>query len=162
VIIAWRDRWGWLNFVFLGDGRERERWEEMGEIVMRKWDLREFCTELNLLFLERQALLLIQRVKTLIWGLLNPFGQVIPLASRICSYPPYYSHLHPPSLFQHHYRRTQCQVILINLSMQWSWVHPECRIQRVLHTPSTITQCVQAYAEYSIHPRLSVFPLFSK
>jgi hypothetical protein len=40
MIMAWRDTEGSLNFVFLGNGRKRERDEkEMGVIIVRNWDL---------------------------------------------------------------------------------------------------------------------------
>jgi len=79
----------------------------MGEIIMRNWDLREFRVQVNFPFLIRQVLVPIWRVKTGIQGLLNPIRQVVTLASHIRSYPPYRSHLHPPSLFLYRHRRTQ-------------------------------------------------------
>jgi len=145
MIMAWRDRLGWLNFVFLGADRERERWEEMGELIMRNWDLREFRVRVNLPFLIWQVLLPIRRVKTPILGLLNPIRQVVPLTSHIHSYPPYRSHLHPPSLVLYHHRRTQSEVIPLYQSMPWSSVNIEYSIHRVQRTPST------AYTKYSIH-----------
>jgi hypothetical protein len=50
MIMTWRDRLGLLNFVFLGDGRVEHkvvRSEDMGEIIMRNWDLRKFRVQVN-------------------------------------------------------------------------------------------------------------------
>jgi len=105
MIMAWSDRKGWLNFVFLGDGRvkdEKERLESRWEIILRNWDSREFCVQVNLPFLIRQIRVPIRRVITTIRGLLNPIRHVVPLVSHIRSYPPYRSHLHPLSLFLVH------------------------------------------------------------
>ena len=74
--------------------RMRKRWE----IMMRNWDLREFRMGVNLPFLIWQVRVPIQWVFTLIQGLLNPIRQVVPLISHIHSYPPYCSHIHPPSI----------------------------------------------------------------
>jgi len=71
----------------------------MGEIIMRNWDREAFRVWVNCLFPIRQVLLLIRQVKTPIRGLLDVIRQVVPLISHIRLYPPYCSHLHPPSLF---------------------------------------------------------------
>jgi len=71
----------------------------MWEIIMRNWELREFGVQVNWPFPIQQVLLPIQRVRTSIWGLLNPIRQVLPLMSHIRSYPPDCSHSHPASLF---------------------------------------------------------------
>ena len=121
----------------------------MGETIMRNWDFREFRVRDNLPFRIWQVWLPIWRVRAHIRGLLNPIRQGVPLISHIRSYPPYHSHHHPvlslsrPQLYQH--RRTQSSVILLYLTMPWSWVNTEYSIWRVQHTPSP------ANTEYSIH-----------
>jgi len=72
--------------------------EEMGQIIMRNWDLREFRVPVNLPSLIRQVRVPIRRVITPIQCLPNPIRQVVPLISHIRSYPPHRSHLHPPYL----------------------------------------------------------------
>jgi len=89
IIMAWRDREGWLEFIFLGNGRERERWEDLGETIMRNWNLREFRVQVKWPLLIRQVLLPIRQLQTPKGVLLNPIRQAVPLASHICSYPPY-------------------------------------------------------------------------
>ena len=103
--MAWSDRTGCHNFVFLGDGRvedEDERDESGWEIIMRNWDLREFRLQGNLRFLIQQVRVVIRWGITPISVLLNPFRHVVPLISHIRSYPPYRSDLHPPSLILIH------------------------------------------------------------
>ena len=76
------------------------------------------------------------------------------LITHIRSYPPHRSHLPPPSLsFSSTSLQSSQNTKLSHPSvsrhvMIMSW-------HQVLHTPST------AYTEYSIHPRLFVFPSFS-
>jgi len=72
--------------------------EEMGQIIMRSWDLREFRVRVNWPSPERQVRVLIQCVITTIRGLPNPIRQVVPLISHIRSYLLHRSHLHPASL----------------------------------------------------------------
>ena len=137
MIIAWGDIQGCLHFVISGDGRDRERWEKMGEIVMRNWDLREFRVWVNLPFLIWQLLLPIRLGKIPIRGHLNPIGQIVPLTVHIRSYPSYCSHYHSLSRFLYHHRRTQRLLIPLYLSMPWSWVNTEHGIHHVQHTLST-------------------------
>jgi len=50
MIVAWRDREGFVNFVFLGDGRDKHKEEiseEIGEIIMINCDLKEFWVRVN-------------------------------------------------------------------------------------------------------------------
>ena len=121
----------------------------MGQSIMRNWDWREFHVRVNLQSPIQQVPVPIRRIITPIWGLPNPFTQVIPLMSHIRSYPPHCFHLHPHlSLCRaqlYHHCRTQSQVIPLYLSMPWSWVDTKYSINQVLYTPST------AYTEYSIH-----------
>jgi len=48
--MVWRDRELWLNCLFLGDIRgkdQKERGEEIGELIMGIWDLSEFHVRVN-------------------------------------------------------------------------------------------------------------------
>jgi len=72
--------------------------EEMGQIIMRSWDLREFRVRVNIPSPIVWVRVPMRRVITLIRGLPNPIRQVIPLISHNRSYPPHRSHLHPPSV----------------------------------------------------------------
>jgi len=105
MIMTCRDWEGWLNYVFLGDGRvqnDKESDEGWWEIIMRNWNLGEFRVWVNLRLLIRHVRFLIQQALSPIRGLPNSIRQVVPLISHICSYPPYCSHLCPPSLFLIH------------------------------------------------------------
>ena len=133
----------------------------MGEIIMRNWDLREFRVRVNWPSPIRQVQVLIRRVITPIRGLLNPIRpllnpikQVILLISHSRSYPPYRSHLHPPSLAFLSTTLPSSQEHKVKSSLSISPCHHheltpsaaygECSIHRVQHTPSA------AYAECSI------------
>ena len=83
----------------------------MVELSTRKWEirgdggnhheklgLREFCVQVNRPSPIRQVQVPIRQVITPIRGLPNPIRHVVPLISHIRSYPPYHSHLQPPSL----------------------------------------------------------------
>jgi len=104
LIMAWRDREQWLNFVFLGDGRiedEKERDQRrLGEIIMRYWDFGEFHTGVNGPSPIQQVRDPIQHIITLIQALPNPIRQVVPLISHIRLYPPHLS-LSCPQLYYH-------------------------------------------------------------
>jgi len=124
-----------------------------------KLGLREFCVRVNLPSPIRQVRVLIRRVITLIRGLPNPIGQVVPLISHIRSYPPHHSHLHPPSLS---FSSTTSTIIAEHKVMSSLSISP-CHDHEL--TP------VQAYTQYSIHPvqrtpstadsRMFVIPSFS-
>jgi hypothetical protein len=87
---------------------EKERDEEdMWEIIIRNWDLWEFCVRVNFPFLRGPVLLPIRGVKTPVQGPLDPIRHVVPMTSHIRLYPPYHSHFHPPSLFLSYHCRTQ-------------------------------------------------------
>jgi hypothetical protein len=94
IIMAWIDGEGWLNFAFVGDGRVEDKKQAderiWGKNILENWDIREFHVRDNWPFP-------IRRVRPPIWGLLNPNRQVVPRISHIHSYPPYCSHIHPPS-----------------------------------------------------------------
>ena len=129
----------------------------MGEIIMRNWDLREFCLWVNWPSPIREVRVLIRRVITLIPGLLNPMRPllnpirlVVLLISYSRLYPPYRSHLHPPSL----------SFVSTTLpSLQEHKVKSSLSISPCHHHELTLSA---AYTEYSIHLRLSVVPSFSR
>jgi len=114
---------------------------------MRNWDLREFRVRVNLPSPIRQVRVPIRRVITPIRGLLNPIRQVVPLISQVRSYPPYRSHLHPPSLSFSSTTLPSLQEHKVKSSLSISPCHhheltpsaayAECSIHRVQHTPST-------------------------
>jgi len=118
--------------------------EEMGQSIMRNWDLREFRVPVNWRSPIRQVRVPIRRVISPIRGLPSLVRQVVPLISPIRLYPPYCSHLHPSSLSvsstsQPSSQNTKLSHPSLSLhGMIMSW-------HRVQHTPST------AYTEYSIH-----------
>jgi len=109
---------------------------EIGGNHHEKLGLREFRVQVNWPFPMRQVRVPIRRELTLIRGLRNPIRQVIPLISHIRSYPPYHSHLHPPSLSSSSTTHPSSQntklshptLSLHDMIMSW---------HRVLHTPST-------------------------
>jgi len=152
MFMAWSDREGWLNCVFLGDCRvedEKERGERRCEIIMRNWDLEEFCVGVNFPIPMQQVGLPIQHVITLMRILLNPIRQVVPQFSHFHWYPPYHSHLDPPSLFLVHISTIIAQH-KVKSSLSISPCHDHA------FTPGTsIDQVpahqVPAYTEYSIH-----------
>ena len=151
MTLAWRDREGWLNIMFLGDGRvevKNNRVERRWEIIMRNWDWREFRVQVNLPIQILQVLLRIWRVITLMQGLQTPIGQVIPLSSHIGSYPPYQINLNPPFLILVHN-----STIITEHKVKSSISISACHDHKLM--PST------AYSEYcSVHPRLCVFRSF--
>jgi len=131
---------------WLSSGWERERWDGMGEIIMTNGDLRELCVQVNVPLLMRQVLLLIQHVRTAIWGLLVSIRQVVSLSSLIYSYPPYLSHLHPLSLIlphnspiiaEHNAKSSLSFSPLQAYEFTPSTVYTEYHIHQVQHTPST-------------------------
>ena len=141
-------------------GRERERWEEMGQIIMTNCDLRGFRVRVILPAPIQQVRVPIWSVITPIWGLPNPIRQGVPVISHIRSCPLHHSQLHPPSLsFSSTTQPSSQNTQLTNpfqslhaMVMCWhrvqhtpSTAYTEYSIHRVQHTPST------AYTEYSIH-----------
>jgi len=124
------------------------RKREMGEIIMRNWDLREFRVRVNLPSQIRQVRVPIRRVITPIRGLLNPIRQVVPLISQVRSYPPHRSHLHPPSLsfssttlpsLQEHKVKSSLSISPCHhLELTPSAAYAECSIHRVQHTPKIV------------------------
>ena len=145
-VLRWWSSWGW----------ERERWEENGQIIMRNWNLREFCAQVNWPSPIWQVRVPIQRVITKIRSLPNPIRQVVPLLSHIRSYPPHCSHRYPPSLSFSSTTLPSSQITKLNhpslslhaMIMSWHWVQAYTKYK---HTPSTSIHQVQAYTKYSIH-----------
>jgi hypothetical protein len=83
--MAWRNREGPLNFVFLGDCRVEDEMERDGAIHHEKLGLREFRVRENLPSPIQQVRVLIRRVITPIQGLSNPIRLVVSLISHIRS-----------------------------------------------------------------------------
>jgi len=96
--MAWRDRERALDFVFLGDGRVEDEKGRDAENYDEKLGLRELRMRVNLASPILQARVPIRGVISPIRDLSNPMMQLVPLISHIRSYPPDWSHLHPPSL----------------------------------------------------------------
>jgi len=115
-----------------------------------KLGLREYCVRVNLPSPIRQVQVPIRRVITPIRGLLNPIRQVVLLICHSRSYPPYGSHLHPPSLSFSSTTLPSSQEHKVKSSLSIS----ACHYHQLTLSP--------AYTEYSIHPRLSVVPAFSR
>ena len=155
MIIAWRVREGWLNFVFIGDGRVEHKKERDGGNHHEKLGLKRISCASQLTSQIRQVRVPIRQVITPIRGLLNPIRQVVPLISQVCLYPPYRSHLHLPSLSFSSTTLPSLQEHKVMSSFSISPCHhheltpsaayTECSIHWVQHTPST------AYTENSIH-----------
>jgi len=118
----------------------------MGEVIIRNWDIREFCVRVNWPSVQQQVQVPIWGVITPIRGHPNRIRQVLPLISHIRSYSPHRSHLHPPSLsFLSTIIAVEHQVksSLSISSMSWWEVDTEYSIHRVQHTPSTSIHWVQ-------------------
>ena len=98
----------------------------------------------------RQVRVPIRQVITPIQVLLNPIKQVVLLISHGRSYPPYRSHLHPPSLSFLSTTLPSSQEHKVKSSLSNSPCH---------HYELTLSA---AYTEYSIHLRLSVVHSFSR
>jgi len=140
----------------------------MVELSTRKWEirgnhheklgLREFRVRVNWPSLIRQVWVPIRRKLTPIQGLPNPIRQVVPLISHICSYPPYHSHLHPPSLSLS--STTQSSSQNTKLSHPSLSLHdPIMSWHRVQHTPSTTStqDCLSSLHshDYKLTPQCS-------
>ena len=120
-------------------GREAERREEMGEIIRRDLDIREYWVGANLLSPIQQVRVSIQPEITLMRGLSNPIRQVVALISHIRSYPLHCSHLHHPSL--------SLSSTTLPSSQNTKLSHPS-----LSHHALIISwHRVQAYTKYNIH-----------
>jgi len=92
----------------------------------------------------------IRRVITPVRGLLNPIRQVVLLICHSRSYPPYRSHLHPPSLSFSSTTLPSSQEHKVKSSLSISPCHhhestlsasyTECSIHRVQHTPKIVSR----------------------
>jgi len=137
MIMAWRDREGWLNYVFCDDGREREMGDEDGNDMEDMSGYEKSGVRPASFSLEH-----------LVSVFLLAGSEVVPAVSvmenwpahRILLSPSFSSWFRPSpliSLFLYHHLRTWSEVIPIYLSMQWSFVNAKYSIHRGLHTPST-------------------------
>jgi len=140
-----RTLWWWQNWT-----QERDRSEEMGEIIMRNWDLREFRVSVNLPSPIQQVPVPVSWVITPIPGHLYPTRQVRQLISHIHSYPLYRSHLYPPSLSCSSTTRPLSPELIVESSLPIS----PCHEHELL--PSA------AFSKYSINLQLAILPLFSR
>ena len=122
----------------------------MGEIFMRNKDLWVFHVRVNLPSPIVQVRVTIWRVITPIGGLPIPIRQVVPMITDVGSYPPYRSHLHPPSLSFSSTTLPSSPEHTVTLSLSISPCH---------HRELTLSA---AFTEYSIHISLSGIPSFSR
>ena len=119
--------------------RKRERSQEMGEIIMRNWDWREFCVQVDWPSPRQQVHVPMRRVITPIRGLVHSIRQVILPIFHSPSYPPYCAHPHPSSL----------SVLSTTLpSSQEHKVKSSHSISACHHHEFTLSA---AYTEYNIH-----------
>jgi len=168
MMMAWRDREGWLNFVFLGDGRV----EHKKERDQRRWGKSSWGTGTWRIGCAGQLTIPDTRGTSPDRAQTNTHtrSSLTKMASRTpdFSYPLVssmsFSSSSPISLFPVHNSTVIAEhKVKWSLSIsQWhdheltpSTAYTEYSIHRVQHTPST------AYTEYSIHPRLFVFASFS-
>jgi hypothetical protein len=139
MIMGWRDREWWLNFVFLGDGRvkhKNKRSEEMRNIIMRNWDWREYHVPVIWSSPIQQVWVIIWRIIPAIRGIVIPIRQVLSLILHGPSYASYHSHFHPPSL------------CLSSKTLPEHMVNSSLSISPCHHCEWTLTT---AYTEYSLH-----------
>ena len=98
LCMAWRDREGWLNFVFVDDCRVEDEKERDGVNHHEKPGLRELGVRVNLPSRIWQIPVPNQFVISPIRGVPNPIRRDVPVMSHLRSYPPSHSHLPPPCL----------------------------------------------------------------
>jgi len=151
--MAWRDRAGLLNFVFLrwwsSCGREREGWGMTMRTIWRIWaamwnqeyDLPDRVWKTSYRYYYPPVRVSYEPYRGWLFDPHTKFSksQFLMMISPISSY------LSLSCAQLNHHLRTWSSVIPVYLSMQWSWVNAKYCIHRVLHTPST------AYTEYYIH-----------
>jgi hypothetical protein len=97
LIMAWRAREGWVNFMFFGDCRIEAKKERDGATDYETRELRELRVRVNLPSPIWQLPVPIRHVSTPIQGLPNPIKQVIHLIPHVRSDSPHPSHLHHSS-----------------------------------------------------------------
>jgi len=127
----WR-RITWLQVLrwWLSWERDRDRWQKLGEINLRNWDVTESCVWVNLRTSLQQVRVPIRSVITAIRSLHNPIRQVIPLTSHIHLYPRHHSHLNPPSISflsptppsLQNTKLSHSSLYLHAIIMSWHWV----------------------------------------
>jgi len=157
MIMTWRYREKWLNFVFLGDARvedEKQSAERDGGNHHEKLRPERFPSVTQYIIPDVAEWLPLWLIEIPIQWLLNPIWQVVPVISHILTYSSYPSHLHPTSLVVVHYSMILAQYkVLSFLSISpchehqstLSTAYPKYSIHQVQQTPST------AYTKYSIH-----------
>jgi hypothetical protein len=153
MIITWRDREGWLNFVFCDDDRvvdEKERdgrWrrERCGGYE-RIWEIRGTLCLIGLGRLRISSIThwIGTRICCIADGYLTPTRNSLK-SQFLMTISPIISHLSLSRPQLYHHLKTQSQVIALYISMPWSRVNTEYSLHWAQHTLST------AYAEYSIH-----------
>jgi hypothetical protein len=143
-IIAGRYTEGWLNVVFLGDGRvedEKEGDQRNCKIIIRILDLREFHIGVSWPSKMLWVWVPIWWVITLIRSLLNQIRQVIRLISHVRSYAPhcshFFHHLSHHCLLLNYHRKIHSMINHLHCSIPWLWVDTEYSKQQVQHTAST-------------------------
>jgi len=160
---------------------EKERWEEIVETIGRYWDLGEFCVGIILPVLTEQVQVPIWWVITSIRDILDLIRWVVHPISHNRSYPPFCTHLYPPSLFlvpssgiitEHKVKFSLSNITCHNHEAIPSTVFIEHGMYQVQHTLATAftkysTHCVQhrpgtVYTKYRIHPGVSLDTLFSR
>jgi len=91
-VLRWRLSCGW----------EVERWDEMGEVIIRSWYTRKLSVQVNLLFQIHQILPLIRQACVWIRSNFNLIRQVVPLISYIHLYHSYHLQHYLQPLFRIH------------------------------------------------------------
>jgi len=165
MIMAWRAREGWLNFVFCDDGRVVDKkeiyggWREQYGEYERIWEI--LGTTCLIRLGTPLSGVITRPIGTLTCcigdghltrtgnPLNSQFRMMISLVpSHLCfSCPQFYHHL-----------RTRSYVIRIYLSMQWSSVNTQYSTHRALHALSTafIEHCIHRALH---HPNIDRLPL---
>jgi len=132
LIIVWSDWQGWLNILFLRNGRvedNKERGEEMRQLIMRYWDLENLvCKSIYHSWYSRYEPW---------WAMWSHHHHVFPMQTgKLLPLFLISAHiLHIGLIFlplltifrpqPNHHRRTQSSVIPPSLATTWSWVYNE-------------------------------------
>jgi len=155
MILAWRDREGWLNFVFCNDDgravnkKERDGDEEENDVEVtsgceqsRVWLTRSGWEDLVSVWFYKGSGLVPAETEMVQW--LTHQIRHVPVSHDDLP------HLSPSRLQLYNHLRTRSWVMPLNLSMAWSWVYPEHSIHQVQHILST------AYTAYCVIPTPTV------
>jgi len=141
--MAWRDREGWIDFVFCDDGRvvdEKEtdggwRWERYGGYE-RLWEIRSTTSMIG--FRRPRICEITRRIGTRTCRIGD--GELTrtrnPLKSQfLMMISPISSDLSLSCAQLYHHLTTRSEVIPLHLSMPWSWLNTEYSMHQV-STPS--------------------------